>query len=97
MKTCAFTLILSGVAEITPDLADALYAATLGDVELNLRHGVAFLEFDRKASTPREAFRRLERRIVREGFAIQFIGVAARIGRESKSRGEITCKLSELP
>ena len=42
MKTHSFTLILSGVAEITPELADALYAATRGDIELNLRDGVAF-------------------------------------------------------
>ena len=55
MKTHAFTLILSGVAEITPELADALYEATQGDVELNLRDGVAFLEFERPAATLREA------------------------------------------
>jgi hypothetical protein len=50
-----FTLVLSGVAEITPELADALYSATQGDIELNLREGVAFLEFERKAPTLREA------------------------------------------
>ena len=49
------TLILSGVAEITPELADALYAATQGDIEFNLRGGVAFLEFERTAPTLREA------------------------------------------
>ena len=48
MKTHSFTLILSGVAEITPELADALYAATKGDIELNLRDGVALLEFERR-------------------------------------------------
>ena len=55
MKAHTFTLILSGVAKLTPELADALYAATQGDVELNLRDGVAFLEFERTASTLREA------------------------------------------
>ena len=55
MKTHAFTLILSGVAELTPALADAVYAATGGDIELNLRDGVAFVEFERAASTLREA------------------------------------------
>jgi hypothetical protein len=55
MKTHTFTLILSGVAEITPDLADALYTATQGDIELNLRDGVAFVEFERTAATLREA------------------------------------------
>jgi hypothetical protein len=55
MKTHTFTLILAGVAELTPELADALYAATHGDIELNLRDGVAFLEFERPASTLRKA------------------------------------------
>jgi hypothetical protein len=48
-------LILSGVAEITPKLADALYTATDGDIELNMRDGVAFVEVERTAATLREA------------------------------------------
>ena len=55
MKTHTFTLILSGVAELTPALADALYAATQGDIELNLRDGVTFVEFKRTAASLREA------------------------------------------
>jgi hypothetical protein len=55
MKTHTFTLILSGVAEIAPELADALYAATHGDIELNLCEGVTLVEFERKATTLREA------------------------------------------
>lgn len=55
MKTHTFTLILSGIDEITPELADALYRATQGDIELNLRDGVAFLEFERKAATLQDA------------------------------------------
>jgi hypothetical protein len=55
MKTHKFTLILSGVVEITPELADALFAATKGDIEFNLRSGVAYLEFSRAARTLREA------------------------------------------
>jgi hypothetical protein len=50
-----FTLILSGVAELTPELADALYEATNGDIELNMRDGVAFAEFERSASSLKEA------------------------------------------
>ena len=49
-----FTLILSGVSEITPELADALYEATGGDIEFNLRDWVAFLEFDRAAPSLHE-------------------------------------------
>jgi len=55
MKHHEFTLILSGVSKITPDLANALYEATKGDIEFNLCNGVAFLEFRRAASTLREA------------------------------------------
>ncbi len=55
MKTHNFTLVLAGVAEITPELANSLYAATHGDIELNLRDGVVFLEFARKRETLREA------------------------------------------
>jgi hypothetical protein len=50
-----FTLILSGVSEITSELADALYDATGGDIEFNMRNGVAFLEFDRTAASLRDA------------------------------------------
>ena len=55
MKTHTFTLIISGIAEITSELADALYVATKGDIEMNLRDGVVFLEFERTASTLRDA------------------------------------------
>ena len=55
MKTHRFTLILSGIPEITPELADVLYAATDGDIELNQRDSVVFLEFERAASTLRKA------------------------------------------
>src|SRR5260370_2333174 len=55
MQTYPFTLILAGVGELAPALADALYAATDGDIELNLRDGVAFAEFVRTAATLREA------------------------------------------
>lgn len=55
MANNRFTLILSGVAEITPELADALYEATGGDIEFNMRDGVAFLEFDREAQSLQEA------------------------------------------
>ncbi len=51
MKTHKFTLILSGVSDLTPELADTLYEATNGDIECNMRNGVAFLDFARAAPT----------------------------------------------
>ena len=55
MNNHHFTLILSGVAEITPELADALFAATGGDIELNMRDDVAYVELDRAAPTLHDA------------------------------------------
>jgi len=55
MKTHRFTLVLAGIADLTPELADALYEATKGDIEFNVRNGVATLEFERSAATLREA------------------------------------------
>ena len=55
MKTHHFTLILAGVAEITAELSDSLYEATHGDIEFNLRDGVAYLEFERKAASLKAA------------------------------------------
>ncbi len=51
MKNHKFTLILAGVAELTPELADRLYEATGGDMELNMCDSVAYVEFDRAAPT----------------------------------------------
>ncbi len=55
MKTHEFTLILSGVTEVTPKLADALYQATKGDIEFESRDGTAYLEFRRSAPSLHQA------------------------------------------
>jgi hypothetical protein len=55
MTSFQFTLILSGVDEISPELADALYEATGGDIEFNMRDEVAYLEFERLASSLSDA------------------------------------------
>ena len=55
MNNYQFTVILSGVSEITPELANALYEATGGDIEFNMRDGVAFLEFDRTSNSLHDA------------------------------------------
>lgn len=55
MKKHQFALILSGISELTPELADGLYEATGGDIECNLRNGIAYLEVNRAAPTLRQA------------------------------------------
>jgi hypothetical protein len=55
MTKYRFTLVLSGVAELTPELADALYEALDDGLELNLREGVAFAEIECCAASLRDA------------------------------------------
>lgn len=55
MASHSFTLVLAGLSDLTPELGDALYEATGGDIELNMRDGVAFLVFEREATTLQEA------------------------------------------
>lgn len=73
MKTHRFTLVLSGVAEITPELADALYKATSGDIELNQRNGVVFVEFERAAASLRVAVTSAIREV--EGAGVRVVRV----------------------
>jgi hypothetical protein len=75
MKTHAFTLILSGVAEITPGLADALYEATQGDIELSMRDGVAFVDFERKATSLREAVLSAIRQVEQANVGVRVVRV----------------------
>jgi hypothetical protein len=75
MNPYRFTLILSGVMDITPELADALYTATEGDIELNLRDGVAFVEFERIASTLREAITRAIKEVEGASVGVRVIRV----------------------
>lgn len=75
MKTHTFTLILSGVADLTPELADALYTATRGDIELNARDGVAFVEFERAAPTLREAVTGAIREVEGAGVGVRVVRV----------------------
>ena len=75
MTTHQFTLVLAGVSEITPELADALCEATGGDIELNMRDGVAFLEFDRTASSLDEAITSAITQVERASAGVRVTGV----------------------
>lgn len=70
-----FTLILSGVSEITPELSDALYEATDGDIELNMRNGVPYLEFDRTASSLHEAVSSAIEQVEQAGVGVRVVRV----------------------
>jgi hypothetical protein len=87
MNTYQFTLVLSGVAEITPEFANAIYAATGGDIELNMRNDVAYLEFDRSADTLQAA--------VNSAIAqIEGAGVGARVVRVESDVANVIAKIN---
>ncbi|HUG89197.1 MAG TPA: hypothetical protein VML55_00080 [Planctomycetaceae bacterium] len=57
MRSYRFTVVVSGVREIEPELADALYAATGGEIEFSVCNGTGFVEFDRTARDVETAIR----------------------------------------
>ncbi|MEX2316757.1 MAG: hypothetical protein WD669_06375 [Pirellulales bacterium] len=75
MNTYQFTLVLSEVPEITPELADALYAATGGDIELNMRNNVAYIEFDRAADTLNDAVNSAIAQVIGAGVGVRVVRV----------------------
>ena len=87
MNDHRFTLILSGVSEITPKLADALYAATGGDIEFNMRDGVAFLEFDRASSSLHDA-------VTSAISQVEGAGVGARVVRVESQAANTVAKIN---
>lgn len=54
-QTHTFTLILSGLTELTDDVSDALFETGCDDALVGIRDGVVFLDFDREASSFHEA------------------------------------------
>jgi hypothetical protein len=77
MSSYQFTLILSGIAEITPELADSLFAATGGDIELNMRNDVAYIEFDRAADTLHDALSSAIAQVEGAGVGVRVVRVEA--------------------
>jgi hypothetical protein len=75
MNAYEFTLVLSGVAEITRDMADALYTATGGDIEFNMRNDVAYIEFERDADTLHDAVRSAIAQVEGAGVGVRVVRV----------------------
>jgi hypothetical protein len=82
MKKHRFTLILSGVSELTPELANTLYEATDGDIEFNVRSGVAFLEFERQARTLRDAITSAIQDVEGAGIGVRVVRVESEVRAE---------------
>lgn len=75
MKTHRFSLVLSGISELTSELADRLFEATKGDIEFNMRDGIAFIEFERSASTLNDAIRSAIDDVENAGLGIRVVRV----------------------
>ena len=75
MANHQFLLILTGVSEITPELSDRLYEATEGDIEFNMRDGVAFLEFDRTAASLQDAVMSAIEQVEGSGVGVRVVRV----------------------
>jgi hypothetical protein len=68
-------------------LADALYSATGGDIELNMRNDVAYIEFDRAADTLRNA---IDSAIAQ----VEGSGVGVRVVRVESDAANIIAKIN---
>jgi hypothetical protein len=99
MKKYSFTLILTGIDDLTDDVANALFEAGCDDATPSESGGVVRLGFDREAKTLKDAILSAIRdvkkanigadvgRVDVEGFVTQS-GIARRIGRSRQVVGQ---------
>ena len=74
-KTHAFTLILSGVRELAPEMADAIFAAGCHDATPSSCNGVVSVDFDREAESLGDAIGSAVKDVVRAGFAVARVDI----------------------
>ena len=65
-----FTLVISGLAEVKPEIADALYEATGGDIEFGVCNGRGYIDFEREAPSLRDAVFGAIRNVQRAGLGL---------------------------
>lgn len=70
-----FTLILSGVSDLTTPIEDAFFEAGCSDATLSMRSGRAFLTFSRTASSLKEAILRAVRDVRAAGVGADVLRV----------------------
>jgi hypothetical protein len=77
MKTYAFDVVLKDVSEVTDDQADRLFAAGCDDGTPAGCDGVAWVHFDREASSLEEAIRSAVTQVQRIGLRVSKIELDA--------------------
>lgn len=70
MKTYAFDVVLKEVSEVTDEQADVLFAAGCDDGTPTCCDGVAWVHFDREASSLEEAIRSAVSQVQAAGFLV---------------------------
>ena len=75
MTTWEFTVMLAGVDEITPELAEALYEAGCDDGTVGSSCGIATVSFAREASSLEQAIRSAIADIQRAGGRVECVQI----------------------
>lgn len=73
MKTYEFDVLLKDVADVTDDLADALFAAGCDDGTAACCNGIAWIHFDREALSLEEAVRSAAAQVQSTGLIVSKI------------------------
>ena len=73
MKTYEFDVLLKDISEVTDNQADALFAAGCDDATPASCNGIAWVHFDREASSLEEAIRSAVIQVQAAGFTVSKI------------------------
>ena len=71
--TYEFSIILSGVNEVTPEMENAVFEAGCDDALLGVQNGSVFLDFHRDAASPVEAISSAIAGIAKAGYGVERI------------------------
>lgn len=77
MRTYEFNVILKGVQKVTDDQADALFAAGCDDGTPACSNYLAWIHFDREASSLEDAIRSAITQVQSAGFAVSKVELDA--------------------
>jgi hypothetical protein len=75
LKTYTFTIVVSGVTELTEEIADALYEASCDDAGVGSCDGVLTVDFDREAESLGKAIGSAVVQVEHAGFSVARIEV----------------------
>jgi hypothetical protein len=74
-ETHRFSLLYTGVTDLTKELGNALYEAGCDDALVGIQNGLLFLDFGRSASTFREALTSVIEDVERSGQPLRLVRV----------------------